>query len=60
MIVRKVICDKCKTEVDGAGYDVTIKRDNLTEMFTRTTAIQLCTKCYKEFVRDYLGEEDDD
>ena len=56
MIIRKVICDKCKTEVNGAGYDVTIERDNLTEMFTRTTTIQLCTKCYKEFVRDYLGE----
>lgn len=57
MIITKVICDKCKAEVDGAGNDVTIKRDNLTGMFTRTTTIQLCTKCYKEFVRDYLGEE---
>lgn len=57
MIITKVICDKCKAEVDGAGHDITIKRTGHTEMFISTTTIQLCTKCYKEFLRDYLGEE---
>ena len=60
MIVTKVICDKCKTEVnDGAWDDITIIRDDCPGMFNRQDKIQLCRKCYKEFLKDYLGEEAD-
>ena len=62
MIITKVICDKCKTEVnDGAWDDITITRDECNGMFYRKVSkIQLCRKCYKEFLKDYLGEEADD
>ena len=60
MIITKVICDKCKTEVnDGAWDNITIIRDDCPGMFNRQDKIQLCRKCYKEFLKDYLGEEAD-
>lgn len=34
--------------------DITIKWDD--EYFTSTRAIQLCDKCYKEFMKIYLHE----
>lgn len=34
--------------------NITIKRDD--EYFTNTTSIQLCDKCYEEFMRTYLHE----
>ena len=60
MIIAKVICDKCHTEVnDSAWDDITITRDDCLGMFNRQNKIQLCRKCYKEFLKDYLGEEAD-
>lgn len=34
--------------------DITIKRDD--KYFKSTTSIQLCDKCYKEFMITYLHE----
>ena len=53
MIITKVICDKCKTEVNDGAWD------DCPGMFNRQDKIQLCRKCYKEFLKDYLGEEAD-
>lgn len=61
MIVTKIVCDKCKTVVDDSLWDeITIIRDECNGMFYRKVSkIQLCRKCYKEFLKDYLGEEAD-
>lgn len=59
MIITKIVCDKCKTVVDDILWDeITIIRDGCPEMVSRKNKIQLCGKCYKEFLKDYLGEEE--
>lgn len=56
MIKEIAICDKCGKEINPytESNDITIKRDD--KYFTSTTAIQLCDKCYKEFTKIYLHE----
>lgn len=57
MIKEIAICDKCGKEMNRytESKDITIKWED--KYFTHSTGIQLCDKCYKEFMRVYLHEE---
>ena len=56
MIKTTAICDKCGKEMNPytESNSVRIKWDD--KYFTNSTEIQLCEKCYKEFMRTYLHE----
>lgn len=55
MVNVKYCCDKCDKEIDHMNSKILIKQED--KYFTISRSINLCRKCYMEFMKTYLHQD---